>query len=104
MKKKTGDTPSVTLKFESNLSWILQKFDKILNRHVGNQILKFLLPVPATENIYLHLQLRERLFATLRLCDFGIPSDEYFGAPRFTWLGLMQCSGIPIFDSIRFRI
>ena len=39
---------TVKVKVESNLSWVLEKSDKILTRHVGDQILKFLSP---TENL-----------------------------------------------------
>ena len=34
----------------------------------------------------------------------AVPCTENFGALRFTSLGSMHRSGIPIFDSIRFRI
>ena len=34
----------------------------------------------------------------------AVRCTENFGAPRFTSLGSMHRSGIPIFDSIRFRI
>ena len=57
-----------------NLSRVQEKSDKILTCHVGNQILKFLLP---TEKNYSHLGVGERLFATL--CQWV---EHWHGTPE----------------------